>query len=177
MSRCCQRWTAPLVTGAVTDANGTFSLDDTPNLGILKVSFMGYTKPYAEYGGRKYDKPLYYFEIDNTLELSRSFILGCDINYNTSGDSDWDFAYLHDDFGTDIYAVKTLLHDKLRIKFSVTNVFNTSRERWDKCTNGIMLEKWNDAGRRTVGLTVTYRFNQKKNKYKGETATDELKRL
>lgn len=145
---------------------------------VWKPSFTAsVTKPYAEYGGRKYDKPLYYFEIDNTVELSRTFILGCDINYNTSGDSDWDFAYQYDDFGTDIYAVKTLLHDKLRIKFSVTNVFDTSRERWDKYTNGIMLEKWNDAGRRTVGLTVTYHFNQKKNKYKGEAATDELKRL
>lgn len=135
------------------------------------------TKPYVEYNGRKYNKPYFYFEIDNIVELPHSLILGCDLNYNTSGDADWDLAYQHDDFGADVYAVKTLLHDKLRIKFSVTNVFNTSRERWDKCTNGIILEKWNDAGRRTVGLTVTYRFNQTKSKYKGEAATDELRRL
>lgn len=47
----------------------------------------------------------------------------------------------------------------------------------DICTNGIILEKWNYAGRRIVGLTVTYRFRQVKNKYKGEASTDELRRL
>lgn len=145
---------------------------------IWKPSFtVNVTKPYVTYNERKYNKPLFYFEMDNIVELPHSFILGCDINYNTSGDSDWDLAYQHDDFGADVYAVKTLLHDRLRVKFSMTNVFNTSRERWDKDTNGITLEKWKDAGRRTVALTVTYRFNKSKNKYKGEASTDELRRL
>lgn len=90
---------------------------------------------------------------------------------------DSDIAYQFANFCMNAYCIKTFLKDKLRIKLSVSNIFNTSREKWSKNINNISLDKWNDGGRRTFELTVSYRINQFKNKYKGESSTDELKRL
>jgi len=108
------------------------------------------TKPYITYMAQKHDKPICYFEFDNMLELPHNFMLGMDMNYNTAGDYDADLSYQVPDFGLDAYCIKTFLKGRLRIKLSISNAFNTSREKWSKSTNGISLYKWRDSGRRTL---------------------------
>ncbi|MCH3994674.1 MAG: outer membrane beta-barrel protein [Prevotella sp.] len=134
-------------------------------------------KPYLTFHNQQYNKPIFVFQLDNTLTLPHHFILGADMSLNTGGNLSSDLSYYHTDFDADAYCVKSFLHDHLRLKLAVTNVFNTDREKWRKATNGIILNKWNDGGKRTVLLTVNYRFNPSKKKYKGESSTDELNRL
>lgn len=135
------------------------------------------TKPYLKFHGKSYNKPIFYFQLNNVLNLPRNYMLGIDMSANTSGDSDWSLSYNYSNFNLDAYVVKTFLHDNLRLKLSVTNAFNTSREKWTKDTNGIVMDKWNDGGKRTVMFSVTYNINPTKKTYKGEQSTDELDRL
>lgn len=145
---------------------------------IWKPTFsIDMTKPYITYNAKSYNKPIFYFEFNNLLELPHNFILGCDMNYNTAGNDDSDLAYQYSDFGFDAYCIKTFLRNRLRLKLSISNVFNTSREKWHKDTNGITLNKWCDRGQRTITFSISYRINKINNKYKGEHSTEEIYRL
>ena len=135
-----------------------------------------YSKPYITYNSVGYRKPELKLKMNNIIELSSSLKLGLDIIYNTAGNSANDISYDYADFCTEIYCVKTF-NEKLRLNFSVYNVFNTSREKWKLKGNGIVFGKWNDGNRRSIELMVTYRFNQSKSKYKGTSSTSELNRL
>ena len=132
-------------------------------------------KQYLTYQSVKYNKPYLYITFQNMVKLPHSYMLGCDMEYNTAGN----LALMHQyaDFYTSVYCLKTFLKDKLRLNLKVRNLLNTSRERWSLSRNGIFCDKWNDGDRRTFQLSVTYRFNQTKSKYKGEASTDELKRM
>lgn len=145
---------------------------------VWKPTFsVNLSKPYLTYNTTRYNKPVFYVGFYNLVELPHQLLLGMDFSYNTSGNMDSDIAFQFENFCINAYCIKTFLKDKLRIKFSVSNIFNTSREKWSKNINNISLYKWNDGGRRTFELTVSYRINQFKTKYKGEASTDELKRL
>ena len=140
----------------------------------LKVHF---TKPYISYSGKDYNLPRCYFEMCHHVELTPTLKIFCEADYMTAGNSDSEVGYDYANFYAEAGCIKTFLHDRLRLMLSVTNLFNTSREKWRLDTNGIVYEKWNDGGRRTFLLTATYRFNQSKSKYKGTASTSELNRL
>ena len=140
----------------------------------LQVRF---SKPFVNYGGKTYNHPRCYFEMSHILELTPTFKVNCEVDYYTAGNSISEPSYNYADFYAELGCVKTFWNDRLRLNLTVTNLFNTSRERWGLDTNGIIFEKWNDDGRRTFMLSVTYRFNQSKSKYKGTASTSELNRL
>lgn len=135
------------------------------------------TKPYITYMAQDYNKPIFYFEFGNILNLPHNVILGCGMNYNTEGNYDADLAYYSSDFCLDAYCIKTVWKSRLRLKLSISNAINTSREKWSKSTNGIYLNKWNDGGKLTIMFTASYCINKIINKYKGEYSSDEIYRL
>ena len=135
------------------------------------------TKPYLTYNNKKYNKPIFLFQINNRLDLPHHFILGADASLSTAGNLDTDLSYYYSEFDLGAYCIKSFLNDRLRLKLAIDNALNTSKEKWRKDTNGILLDKWADYDRRTVSFTVTYRFNPSKRKYKGEASTDEINRL
>lgn len=147
-------------------------------LKVWKPTFsLDFAKPDLNYNTTTYNKPVLYCGFYNLIELSHHITLGMDFSYNTAGNQDSDIAYQFANFCMNASCIKTFLKDRLRLKISVSNIFNTSREKWSKNINNISLYKWNDGGRRTFELTVSYQINQPKNKYKGEASSDELKRL
>lgn len=140
----------------------------------FKVSF---TKPFITYNGKDYNQPRCYFEMYHLVELTPSLKLFCEADYTTAGHLDSEVGYHYDNFYAEAGCIKTFFHDRLRLMLSVTNLFDSSREKWRLDTNGILYEKWNDDGRLAFLLTATYRFNQSKSKYKGTASTSELNRL
>ena len=133
------------------------------------------TKQYLTYQSAKYNSPYLDLSLQNRVMLPHAYLLGCDMEYNTAGNSGLQHQYAN--FYAEIYGVKTFFQERLRLNLKVTNVLNTSRERWSNSQNGVFFDMWNDGERRTVVLTLTYRFNQTKSKYKGEASTEELKRM
>lgn len=140
----------------------------------FKVSF---TKPFISYNGKDYNQPRCYFEMYHLVELTPTLKVFCEADYTSAGNLESEVGYHYANFYAEAGCIKTFFRDRLRLMLSVTNLFNTSREKWRLDTNGILYEKWNDDRRRTFLLTATYRFNQSKSKYKGTASTSELNRL
>jgi hypothetical protein len=134
-----------------------------------------FTKHFLTYQSKKYDKPCFYFGFKNRVKLPHSYLLGCDMSYSSSCNSN--LVYRYADFNTDIYVIKTFLNDRLRLNLQVNNVFNTSRQKWGMYQNAISFDLWNNEGRRTFQVSLTYRFNQTNSKYKGQHSTEELNRM
>lgn len=145
---------------------------------IWRPSFtIDFTKPFLVYNNSKYNKPIYSFLLDNIITLPKHFQIGVNMSFNTCGNLDTDLAYYSQNFDCNIHCIKDFFNEKLRLKFAVNNLFNTSREKWSKNTNNIILNKWNDANRCTFIFTASYQINPSKNKYKGEKSSNELNRL
>ena len=145
---------------------------------IWRPSFtIDFTKPFLVYNNSKYNKPIYSLLFDNIITMPKHFQIGVDMSFNTCGNLDTDLASYSQNFNCNIHCVKDFFNEKLRLKFAVNNLFNTSREKWSKNTNNIILNKWNDANRCTFIFTVSYQINPSKNKYRGEKSTTELNRL
>jgi hypothetical protein len=145
---------------------------------IWRPSFtIDFTKPFLVYNNSKYNKPIYSLLFDNIITLPKHFQIGVYMSFNTCGNLDTDLASYSQNFNCNIHCVKDFFNEKLRLKFAVNNLFNTSREKWSKNTNNIILNKWNDANRCTFIFTVSYQINPSKNKYRGEKSTTELNRL
>lgn len=145
---------------------------------IWRPSFtIDFTKPFLVYNNSKYNKPIYSFLLNNIITLPKHFQIGVNMSFNTCGNLDTDLSYYSQNFDCNIHCVKDFFNEKLRLKFAVNNLFNTSREKWSKNTNNIILNKWNDADRCTFIFTASYQINPSKNKYKGEKSSNELNRL
>ena len=73
---------------------------------------------------------------------------------------------------------KSLFDKSLTIKISATDIFNTANNDWTMDTYGIFFSKQQRYDRRGVSLNIIYRFNPRKSKYKGNTASEaEMNRL
>lgn len=145
---------------------------------IWRPSFtIDFTKPFLVYNNSEYNKPIYSFLLNNIITLPKHFQIGVNMSFNTCGNLDTELVSYSQNFDCNIHCVKDFFNEKLRLKFAVNNLFNTSREKWSKNTNNIILNKWNDADRCTFIFTASYQINPSKNKYKGEKSSNELNRL
>lgn len=145
---------------------------------IWRPSFtIDFTKPFLVYNNSEYNKPIYSFLLNNIITLPKHFQIGVNMSFNTCGNLDTELVSYSQNFDCNIHCVKDFFNEKLRLKFAVNNLFNTSREKWGKNTNNIILNKWNDADRCTFIFTASYQINPSKNKYKGEKSSNELNRL
>lgn len=143
----------------------------TPNVTV------GLYKQWLELGAMRYRRPIFSYYLDNMISLPGDFI----ITLNASGQTEGD---MHTNrFGTTWFTLdasvgKSFLKKSLQLKLSATDVFNTRNNDWTMNTCGIMVDKRQRYDRRGVSLSVTYRFQPQKSKYKGEAASkSEMNRL
>ena len=81
-------------------------------------------------------------------------------------------------FTADASVGKTLLNKALTVKLSATDIFNTASNDWTMNTYGVFVDKRQSYDRRGISLSVCYRFQPRKDKYKGSSASEsELRRL
>ena len=135
------------------------------------------TKQHLRYKGMTYNKPIVTFKMENMVQLPHNLTIGADMDGFSSGHDAGNLRSVYSNFNFDAYCIKTLFNNRLTLKFSVDNLFNTSRDTWVMETKGIRFEKWTDQPRRTFTLSAKYTFNPAKKKYKGEAASSELNRF
>ncbi len=138
---------------------------------------LGFSKQWLEINGTHYNRPMFFYYIDNTLTLP----YGWNITANVSGQSSGD---MHTNrfgatwFTMDASASKTFFDKSLTIKLSATDIFNTANNDWTMNTYGVFVDKRQSYDLRGISLGVTYRFQPRQSKYKGESAAEEeLNRL
>lgn len=123
-----------------------------------------------------YEKPSFDFTLDNYFNLPWGIILNVDLMYNTGGNFD---TQHYEPYGTiDIGLRKSFLNDALQIL-----LWGYDLGKWQDYTTKEQLgqlytHRYADTDTRSVALTITWKFNNFKNKYKGQSAaSQEMNRL
>lgn len=125
----------------------------------------------------RYSRPIFSYYFDNTVSLPNGWQVTANISGNTRGDmhtnrfgATW--------FTMDASVGKTFLNKTLTVKISATDIFNTAVNNWTMDTYGIYVDKHQSYDRRGFTLNITYNFQPRKSRYKGNTASEtEMKRL
>ena len=123
-----------------------------------------------------YEKPSFDFTLDNYFNLPWGIILNVDLMYNTGGNFD---TQHYEPYGTiDIGLRKSFLNDALQV-----SLWGYDLGKWQDYTTKEQLgrlytHRYADTDTRSVALTITWKFNNFKNKYKGQSAaSQEMNRL
>ena len=123
-----------------------------------------------------YEKPSFDFTLDNYFNLPWGIILNVDLMYNTGGNFD---TQHYEPYGTiDIGLRKSFLNDALQV-----SLWGYDLGKWQDYTTKEQLgrlytHRYADTDTRYVALTITWKFNNFKNKYKGQSAaSQEMNRL
>lgn len=146
----------------------------TPNLAI--TAYKQFFSTNFEGIVNNYEKPMFDFTLYNYFRLPWGLILNIDMCYNTGGYSGTDF---YEPYGNiDVGLRKSFLNDALQV-----SLWGYDLGKWQDYTTKEQLgrlytHRYADTDTRSVTLTITWKFNNFKNKYKGQSAaSQEMNRL
>lgn len=112
---------------------------------------------------------------NNNLSLPWGFMLDADFMYKSKGDMT-NGRFLKPSWRMDLSLQKSLLNDKLNIRLDATNLFNLyKRDFMMYVSNMQTMHLTEEPNNCTIRLTVRYKFNTTKSKYKGTGAGDSQK--
>lgn len=138
---------------------------------------IGMHKQWLALDTRHYNRPILSYNFDNTITLPNDFTLTLNASGRTEGD-------MHTNrFGSTWLTLtaslsKSFLNKSLQLKLAGTDLLDSRNDNWMMTTYGITVDKRQSYDRRGVSLTVTYRFQPRKSKYKGNDASkSEMNRL
>lgn len=138
---------------------------------------LGMHRQWLGIEGKRYDKPIFTYFFDNTLTLPHGWMLTVGAWGQTEGD-------MHTNrFGTTWFSMdasvsRWFFNKALQIHLSATDIFNTASNDWTMDTYGVKVDKRQRYDRRGVSLSITYRFQPNRDRYRGKSASEaEMKRL
>ena len=111
------------------------------------------------------------------FELPGDFLVSLDGLF--MGKGNYQNLYQFKNYGTvDISVRKSFLRDALSLELRGNDLFHGSRNYWQTYFGSIIWEQTNQWDTREFSITLRYKFNTTKSKYKGTgAANDELRRL
>ena len=137
----------------------------------------GVHKQWLEITTTRYGRPILSYYFDNVISLPYGLMLTANVRGQSSG-------YIHTNrFGAEWFVMdasvsKSFLEDSLRLRLSATDIFATANNDWTMDTYGVYVDKRQSYDNRGVALSLTYRFQPSKSRYKGEAASEaELNRF
>ena len=148
------------------------SLNLRPAFGVWHPSLMlGVQKQWfkmAVHGHNPLDNPVATFRFDNTLDAKL-----CQVSLNmrctTTGASENLYVY-KPSFTADLSLYKSFLKDKLSLQLYVDDIFKTTRTGAMMYFGEMRQASFEAPALRKVSLTVRYKFNTSRSKYKGTGA-------
>lgn len=154
----------------------------SPKIGIWSPSFsVGFMKQWfsVESGGEtlKLDQPMWDFSLDNSFELPRGFLLSVDYNAWSNGNNENMYSAL---WGHLLNASirKSFLKEALSVTVGASDILDKKSNKGTAYSPTMRLTIDNRYDSREVYVTVRYRFNSGKDKYKGTGAGgDAMRRL
>ena len=148
-----------------------------PTISFWKPTFvMGISWQNLEYQGVQYNKSMFEYSVKNIFNLPQKFTVIVNLRGTSFGNKD--IVEVKPDFRSDFSIRKQFGGKRWTALFGISDIFNTSRERWEMKVPEISVKKWNDMDAHSIYLTIKYNFNaMKKKRYKGESATNEINRL
>ena len=114
--------------------------------------------------------PVYVASFNNTLELPLGFMISVDANIRSKGA--YQNIYLEHPTGSVNASIRKsfLKNEALSIELRGTDLFDTNREYYHLYSGDYNINQENHYDRREFSLTIRYKFNTAKSKYKGTGA-------
>ena len=156
--------------------NHTFaSLSLTPVIGIWSPQFTAavvkqWYRTDTPWGRFNLDKPLVSLSWENSLKLPGGFLLNADASWSSLGHEE-NTEVKRQLWSVNAMLYKGFLNDRLTLQLRATDLFNSTRSR-SLVYLGSLRTFYTDAepNSRSVSLTLRYKFNVAKSKYKGTGA-------
>lgn len=151
---------------------------------VSYTPIIGFWQPNIEVGGqwqdfsisgKKYEKPIFKIQLNNSLSFSRQWFLSVNAGWQSGGNSG--IYLLKSSLQTSATVTKWLLGKRLSVSLMVNDIFKNEKTRWRINHNCVVFDydKYSDS--RYMRLTVQYNFNTTRSKYKGNSSSDEKERL
>lgn len=147
----------------------------SPRIGIWEpVAGVGIAKDYLNYKREEkqsYEKPYFNYSLQNTLHLPAGFTVMIDFQGNSRGHST--LNYMYDNFRMDMRVTKTFMDGRLILNMRGTDITGSYRQKYrmDVYPVGSFINK--DLDSRSFQLSLKYKFNAARSKYKGSSASEE----
>lgn len=157
------------------------SLSLSPKFGFWEPVFGVYAKkPFFETIGmgekRSFNHPHAYFSFNNSFRLGEGFYLNLNGNFSTRGNNG--ITVLKPSGGMDVSLYKAFMKDRLNLNLQCSDIFASQRNSFFVYGTSMTFDKWNYSDTRRIRLTVRYKFNVARSKYKGTgAAPEEMRRL
>lgn len=122
---------------------------------------------------RTFNKPTYHFSLSNSFRLPKSWIFSLDGRISTDGN---DMQGLSKRTGGLYVGLRKsfLKNDALTLNLQGFDILDTQRYSFVMYASDRNMTKWSNTDSRQVRLTVTYRFNATRSKYKGSGAGNDV---
>ena len=146
----------------------------SPTIGIWTPEFTALMKKqwltlHTSTKTYKLNKPIWQFSFNNTFDFGKGWLLSMESYLVTKGDSE--IGSLASNRGSlDINLTKSFLKDRLALRIGGTDLFHTQKEGGIGYTESMETQYIGIYDSRQFVLTVTYKFNTSRSKYKGTGA-------
>lgn len=146
----------------------------SPKLGCWQPMLdMSFVKHYFSVGDMKYTKPFFFVTFNNSFQLPYGIVANVDMDYTTKGNSttiEW-----AETGGLNLSLYKSFFNDKLSINLQGRDLFASYRGSNVMRYANREIYQWNYSDTRKLILTIRYKLNPSRNKYKGTGAGQEQK--
>lgn len=144
----------------------------SPMIGLgMKKQWMtveSFGKPF------KMEKPVFIASFNNIIKLPQGFMIGLDARIQSKG-AYQNVYWEHPTGSVDISVRKSFLKDALSVELRGTDLLDTDRDFSHLYSGDYNIYQKNHYDRREFSVTVRYKFNATKSKYKGTGAGDSQK--
>ncbi len=148
------------------------SLNLRPTVGFWHPAVMlGVQKQWfnmAVHGHNPLDNPLATFRFNNTFDV-KLFEVSLNMECTTTG-ADENNYLRKPSFRADLSLYKSFMNDKLSVSFYVADLFKTNKNSVVTCYGTLRESIYEPKALRNINLTVRYKFNVSRSKYKGTGA-------
>lgn len=152
----------------------TLSLTASPTLGIWspQLTFF-YQKQWfdIERMGSRFDlsKPIWGIQFNNSFEFKHNWTADAFLQINSKGITE-NTEIFRNSYTLNFSIRKSFLKDRLSVSVGVNDLFNRSAQQVILYTNSLKINSHNNYDSREAVVTVRYKFNTTRSKYKGTGA-------
>ena len=146
----------------------------SPTIGIWTPEFTALMKKqwltlHTSTKTYKLNKPIWQFSFNNNFDFGKGWLLSMESYYIKSGDAEIG-SVVRNSGNVDISLTKSFLKDRLALRIGGTDLFHTQKEGGISYTESMETQQISTYDSRQFVLTVTYKFNTSRSKYKGTGA-------
>lgn len=121
----------------------------------------------------KLEKPMFLFKLNNSFSLPQKWIIGINYSYNTSGHSG--AILVKRSNRLDLRINKNFLRNQLSLSLQANDIFKSSYNSSIYYGNNMNMNIRNYSDSRNFQVSIVYRFNYTRSKYKGDGAGEDEK--